>query len=377
MGGGPAGSSAACALAAAGARTLVLEKAQHPRYKACGGGLPLRTLRLLDTPVDAVVEGAVDTLEVTRFGTLGFSKRSTEPFALMVMRDRFDALLLDRAEAAGAIVRQGEAVQRLVVTPDGVRVQTAEGEYGGRFLVGADGATGVTARTLAPRLPGIDTMAQSAAWEMEIAAPAGALTRWTGRANVDVGYRPWGYGWVFPKAGRLSVGVVLSLGRGRSIREWTDTYLDRLGLRGAEVALAKGHPVRYRRGSEPVAWGPALLSGDAGGLADEFTAEGIAYAVESGQLAAAAILTALGSDGEAAGRYTTAIDQRIQPELDAARTISRLYYWCVNTWPGLALRVSSHLDYLWHAFFRVMRGESTYAAEVRRIPGLALAARAL
>ena len=102
--GGPAGTSAARPLAAAGTGT---KKAQHPRYKACGGGVPLHTLRLLDTPVDAVVGGAVDALGVTRFGALGFSKRSAEPFALMVMRDRIDALLLDGAEMAGAIVRQG------------------------------------------------------------------------------------------------------------------------------------------------------------------------------------------------------------------------------------------------------------------------------
>ena len=194
---------------------------------------------------------------------------------------------------------------------------------------------------------------------------------------MDVGYRPSGYGRVFPIAGRLSVGVVLSLGQRRSIREWTDTYLDRLGLRGAEVALAKGHPMHYRRSSKPVARGPALLSGDTAGLADEFTAEGIAHAVESGQIAADAILTALGCDGKGAAQYTATIGQHLQPELDASRAISRLYYWCADTWPGLAMRVSSRLDYLWRAFFRAMHGESTYAAEPRRIPGLAVAARAL
>ena len=126
----------------------------------------------------------------------------------------------------------------------------------------------------------------------------------------------------------------------------------------------QGHPIRYRRSvAEPVAQGNALLVGDAAGLADEFTAEGIAYAVHSARLAADAVL----ANGDAAGAYTAAVNREIQPELEAARTISRLYYWCVTTWPWLALRVSDWVNYLWRAFFRVMRGESSYALELGRV----------
>ena len=132
----------------------------------------------------------------------------------------------------------------------------------------------------------------------------------------------------------------------------------------------QGHPIRYRRSPrEPVAGGRALLLGDAAGLADEFTAEGIAYAVHSANLAADAVLTS----ADPASTYTTAINRELQPELDAARTISRLYYWCVTTWPWLALTTSKHVNYLWRAFFRVMRGDSTYATELRRLPAHQLA----
>ena len=65
-----------------------------------------------------------------------------------------------------------------------------------------------------------------------------------------------------------------------------------------------------------------------------------------------------------------------QPELDAARAISRMYYWCVSTWPALALNVSARVDYFWRAFFRVMRGESTYARELGRA-GLSLTSRVI
>ena len=286
------------------------------------------------------------------------------------MRDRFDQHLSDAAVQAGATLRDDCPAQSIVETDDSINVETPSGVERARWLIAADGATGPAARQL-----GIAAApTRSAAYELEVAAPPSALEHWTRAANVDVGYRPWGYGWVFPKRGKLSVGVVTAPKRGRHIRRQAEQYLDKLGLANAEIETVQGHPIRYRRStSEPVAGASTLLVGDAAGLADEFTAEGIAYAVHSAQLAADAIL----EDGDAARTYTAAVNREIQPELNAARTISRLYYWCVTTWPWLALTVSNWVNYLWRAFFRVMRGESTYAAELSRLPGNRLAQRAL
>ena len=378
VGGGPAGSSAARRLALGGARTLLLEKQRHPRYKPCGGGLPLHALAEIETPIDDLIEAQVHTLEISHPNGRRFRKAHGRPFASLVMRDRLDARLLDAARDAGVQVHEGEPLRRLSCEGGarGVVVETEQGRYEAPALIGADGATGPTARAA-----GLDAaVPRSAAWELEIEAPPAALEHWAGVANIDVAYRPWGYGWVFPKAGRLSVGVVLPPGRGRRIRDLTDAYTARLGLQGAPVHIARGHPVRYRRGTaQPVGRGPLLLAGDAAGLADEFTAEGIHYALRSGRLAAEATLDALGRAGAttaAGARYLAAVNHEIQPELDAARAISRMYYWCVSTWAALALRVSEWVDYFWRAFFRVMRGESTYARELSRA-GLGLTRRLL
>lgn len=374
VGGGPAGSTAARRLAQSGARTLLLEKAMHPRYKTCGGGIPARTASMLDLSIDSVVEGEVSAVEVTHFGRRGFVKQAHAPIAYMVMRDQFDQLLLHAAEEAGVEVHEAEAVTSLESEAGRATLRSDRGCYSAPYLLAADGATGPIARW-AGLGQGI---AKSAAYEIEIEAPAAALDRWQGRANVDVGYKPWGYGWVFPKQGRLSVGVVLSPGRGGSIRRWSEEYLTRLGLDGATVGSATGHPIRYRRSNkERIAQGPVLLLGDAAGLADEFTAEGIAYAVHSGILAAGAVIATLGSDGEAATTYQRAVNDEIQPELNAARAISRLYYWCISTWARLALSVSQRIDYFWRAFFRIMRGEARYDTELGRWPGLAWTAKVL
>ncbi|MXV81438.1 MAG: geranylgeranyl reductase family protein [Chloroflexi bacterium] len=371
IGAGPAGARAAQQLSTAGASTLLLEKQSLPRYKACGGGVPARTLRLLDDrDISPISEGHVDTIDVSRFGRHQFRKTSRTPLAWMVMRDRFDQFLTDLAAESGASVRDSTPVQSVVETDACYEIETPTGEVRARHILAADGATGPTARWL-----GIESApTRSAAYEVEVAAPRAALDHWHRAANVDVGYRPWGYGWVFPKEGKLSVGVVTAPKRGRTIRKQTGCYLSRLGLADADVLHVQGHPIRYRRSiREPVARDRALLLGDAAGLADEFTAEGIAYAVHSANLAADAVLI----NDNPATIYTESVNQHIQPELNAARTISRLYYWCITTWPWLALTASRHIDYLWRAFFRVMRGDSTYVDELARLPQSGLATAVL
>ena len=371
VGGGPAGSTAARRLALAGAHTLVLEKAQHPRYKACGGGVPLRTVQHIDLPLDDLIEDEIRSIEVTHFGERRFVKESPQPFAYTVMRNRFDQRLLEGAAEGGAEVQQASPVRALELDSTLARVTTATASYEAPHLLAADGATGPIARWA--KLGG--GIQRSAAYELEISAPETSLQRWTGAANIDVGYQPWGYGWVFPKQGRLSVGVVLSPGHGNTIKLLSQRYVERLGLTSTTVTTAVGHPIRYRRSrDETIARGPVLLLGDAAGLADEFTAEGIAYAVHSGALAAQAIDV---SSGDAADGYQNAVNAAIQPELDAARAISRLYYRCVTTWPALALAVSKRVDYFWRAFFRVMRGEASYDSELNRWPLLKLSTKVL
>ncbi len=233
----------------AGASTLLLEKQSLPRYKA--GGVPARTLRLLGgLDVSPLVESRVDSIDISRFGKLQFRKTSPRPLAWMVLRDRFDQFLTDLAAQAGAIVRDNAPVQAMRRNADRYKIETPTGSVQTYCVLAADGATGPTARWL-----GIDSApTRSTAFEVEVAASTAALERWHSTANVDVGYRPWGYGWVFPKAGALSTGVVNAPHHGRTIRTQTERYLARLRLAEAEVLTTRGHPIRYQRSiAEPVA----------------------------------------------------------------------------------------------------------------------------
>ncbi|MCL4243025.1 MAG: geranylgeranyl reductase family protein [Dehalococcoidia bacterium] len=372
VGAGPAGSTAARELAASGARVLLLDRAAFPRYKACGGGIPLRTERLLPFPIDPVVEDSVSLLDVAFRGRHRFVRDSGAPFAHMVMRERFDALLLDQARRAGAEFRPGTTV-RAIETNGSVRVLAEGFEAEASQLICADGA-----HSPVGKMAGLGAgIAECAAWEVEVQAPAAKLGAYRSTALIDLGYNPWGYAWVFPKRAVLSIGIVLPPGQAGTMKDQVAAYLARLGLAAAPVEIGRGHKIRFRRGGEAIASHAAVLVGDSAGLADEFTEEGIYYAIESGRIAARNILRALSGVAPLTA-YQRDIDREVMPELRAARLIGFMFYGMLRRAPRPWMVASSKFPYLWDAFFAVQRGESTYAREAARVPVLpGIAARML
>ena len=363
VGAGPAGSTAARELAASGARVLIVDRAAFPRYKACGGGIPVRTERLLPFPITSVVEDSVDRLDVTYDGRSRFVRRSGAPFAHMVMRDRFDALLLEQAQRAGAEFRPATTVRSLDL--HGAPTIHAEGfSASARMLICADGA-----HSPVGRMAGLGAeIAECAAWEVEVQAGA-RVRQFQARSLIELGYRPWGYAWLFPKRELLSFGIVLPRDQAGTMKAEVAAFVARFGLEDAPVSIARGHKIRFRRGHEPIAAGRVLLAGDAAGLADEFTQEGIFYAIESGLIAAHSVLDALAREGTLSG-YERAIDAEIMPELRAARLIAFMFYGMLRRAPRPWMVASGRLGYLWDAFFAIQRGETSYAREVARIPVL-------
>jgi flavin-dependent dehydrogenase len=310
-----------------------------------------------------VVEDSVSLLQVSHRGRSRFVRDSGEPFAHMVMRDRFDALLLQQARKAGAEFRPGTAVRAISV--NGAVTVSAEGfQAESDYLVCADGA-----HSPIGKMAGLgEGIAECAAWEVEVRAPALRRRAYHNTALIELGYHPWGYAWLFPKREVLSIGIVLPREQAAFMKEQVRTYIETLGLSGADVDIARGHKIRFRRGGEPIANERALLVGDSAGLADEFTEEGISYAVESGRLAARNVLRGL-SGGSISG-YQADIDREVMPELRAARQIGFMFYGMLRRTPRPWMFASAKLPYLWDAFFAVQRGESTYAREADRIPFL-------
>lgn len=364
VGAGPAGATAARGLAGLGVDTLIVERARLPRYKSCAGGVPVRTARILGFPIDAVIEDTVTGVTVTDRGRDAITRWSRAPLVHMVMRDRFDALLTDHARAAGARLTEGVTVRGVEREGDGFRLRTSSGALRCRYLVGADGVNSIAGRAL-----GLGQgLGVGVALEAEVRAGVEAAACWRGRMNLDLGYHPWGYAWVFPKRRVLSIGLVLAPRAAGELRDELHRYLDRLGLANTPVERLVGHKILFRRGATPIAGGGALLLGDAAGLADELGAEGIYFAVRSGQLAATAIARASARGARELQGYERSVDCELMPELRAARLVARLFYPGLHRARRPMFLLGRHLPWGWRALFRVFRGESGYDAELARVP---------
>lgn len=332
VGAGPAGAAAAHDLARSGARVALLERETLPRYKTCGGGLLVRALHELPFEPRVRFERRCRRIEL-RFldADLSFSVERPDPIVTMTMRSAFDHALVEAAREAGAAVFDGCAFEGLEPGPANLVVRSGRGKLRARFLVGADGAAGRVARcagwTAHPRcIPAL---------ECEVEVPKSTFMNFSSAARFDFGMNRSGYAWVFPKSEHLSVGV-LSMNRGESgLKALLADYLERIGI--DRVIRSRTHgfliPVRPRRA--PLAQDRILLVGDAAGLADPLTAEGITYAIRSGRIAAGAILGAAERPREVSRAYRRRIASGVLPELWAGRCLAGVLYGC----PRLTRRV--------------------------------------
>ena len=319
VGSGPAGSTAALELARGGASVAVADKAAFPRDKACGDVVGPRGLRVLQAlglpePRGRPVSDILVVGPTGRRVRLPSGEGLTYPgHGIAVTRVDFDAMLHDAAAAAGATTLRDRAERplwngnRLA----GYRMQGGR-EVGADFVIGADGATSLVARTAGL----IDE--RRVLWGFAVRAYVSGVVDLP--AIIFWEPAPWqafpGYGWVFPGAdGGANVGLGLATLSDRTTAARAARalppffeHLRRLQL-GVEPSVASaGRPLggwlkMGMVGTTP-AGGQALLVGDAAGLINPLQGEGIAQALGSGRLAAAAIL---GGGGQAAQRYRAAL----------------------------------------------------------------------
>ncbi|MFR9780868.1 geranylgeranyl reductase family protein [Micromonospora sp. MS34] len=363
VGGGPAGLSAAHAAARAGVRTLVVERATHPRYKTCGGGLIGVSLDEVADRIGVPAHDRVDRVTVTRDGRREFTRRYSAPLLAMVRREEFDDRLRAAAVAAGAEIREGVAVRAVEQDPDEVRLRLAGGEtVHARTVIGADGSSGITARHVGVRFRQVDL-----GLELELPVPPAAQDRWRGRLLLDWGPVPGSYAWVFPKGDRLTVGVIATRGEGERTRAYLRDFVARLGLSGVTPEHDSGHLTRCRAEDAPLRRGRVLVAGDAAGLLEPWTREGISYALRSGRLAGEAV---------AAGdldSYAREVKRRLVPEMRAGHRLLEVFERRPDVFHALLATPPG-----WRMFARFCLGQASFHETLARRPiraGLALLGR--
>jgi geranylgeranyl reductase family protein len=347
VGAGPAGSTAALRLSRAGARVLLLDRERFPRDKPCGGGLTERAVKQLPVPVDPVVEEVVDRFELGfRYGTR-FERGGERPLVLMTQRRRLDAFLAEQAVGAGAVFRDG--VRATAVEADGtVRFDGTAAHAD--FVVGADGVNGLTARAL-----GFGDRRHGVALEGNVLYVHAREGRWRGRAVVELGAVPGGYAWVFPKGEHVNVGVGGWHTEGPRLREHLERACAGYGLPFDRLESVRGYRLPMRRVGEMPVRGRVLLVGDAAGLVDPLSGDGIYEALLSSRLAAEAVLS---GDLESYG-------ERLARELDPMMSASWSAKIAFDRFPRLAFMIA-RTPPAWRLAERLLRDE---LPDPRRAPG--------
>lgn len=372
IGAGPAGSVSAHYLASHQLRVLLVEKQTFPRYKPCGGGLPMHTLELLPFDLKPVLHFPAAGGSLSYKGEPRLRAALEDEFAWLSMRDTLDAFLLEKAQEAGAECINGVRVLDVIEENDRVCVHTSNGRLKSKFLIGADGVNSIVARSL-NLLPDRQT---GTALEAEIEVSEQALQAQGKYVLFDFGALPHGYGWIFPKRDHLSVGVFQARnGKASNLREDLERFIRcQPVLEQHEILHLQGHHIPLGGKHETLHTRRCLLVGDAANLADPWLGEGIYYAVQSGILAAEALIQAASNPSCSLASYSLSIKESILKDFRYAERISRMIY----KFPGLATGLISRSRVMQNSVFRCIRGDLTFSQlwkELRiRLPAILLQA---
>lgn len=362
IGAGPAGATLAFQLASRGIKTLVIDRSAFPRYKCCGGGLTVKAAQLLDIDITSLVDDSITGATVTFKGDHTFHGDSPTPIMYTLMREKFDHALVARAREAGAEVLEGAEALSLEETNEHIEVTTKAGTFSGSFVVGADGA-----RSRVAKMIGANNHAASVfCLTCRLLARRDDLAAWRARIGIDIGRVTGGYGWVFPKSDHLSVGIARPTEKAKGLKKVFQEFLDSLNFRHYEVTRWGAEVLPVLTGRPVLVKGRTLLLGDAAGLADPMTGEGIYNALLSARLGAPAIEKALVDGPAALDDYAAAVAGTILPEMKAAFVFSRL----LTVIPARLLDLAIQDERVWNACCRLLRGEVGYAAIRQRISSL-------
>jgi geranylgeranyl reductase family protein len=310
VGAGPAGATAAKILSEKGARCLLLDKTSFPRDKPCGGGLQMRILhRFQYLEKHDLIDSYSTTFQIhTSTLTNHVIFEQTKPLQAMVMRKTFDKGLVNLAVQNGVMLQCGNSVQDMINNKNSVRLFLSDGStVETRLVIGADGTWSTIAKKIGMRQKcdhiGVCVYAEYPMKQQTIQRLYGE------EHGVHIHLRPngvAGYGWVFPKKEHVNIGVVEfrqaihPSEEKRNLQTSFRYYLQ--SLKKQKLLPTQLSKIATHGGVFPtcplkqLTADRVMLCGDAGGLTNPMTGEGIFYAMCSGEMAANTAMHALEND---------------------------------------------------------------------------------
>ena len=298
IGAGPSGSTAALNIAQYGKKVLLLDKEIFPREKPCGGGVPIRTLSRYPYIKTSNV------IESYSYGGLVYSPENekieiekSSPILAMVLRSKFDQYLVDFAKKQGVIFQDGMKVKNITISSDQVKIKVDDdSEIKTNLIIGADGMHSVVAKKTG--LANIKKKYSGICILKEFSFPTAIIDEYFTKKRICHIHSKFGgikgYGWIFPKKNHVNIGIVnykmnSSTDHNQNIKKIFSSYIDYLIERQIIPSIEKDFsitggvlPIKplERTYSDRV-----LLCGDAAGLINPISGEGIHYAMVSGELA--------------------------------------------------------------------------------------------
>jgi geranylgeranyl reductase family protein len=336
VGAGPGGIAAAITALRRGCSVVCVDKAGFPRDKTCGDGLTTGALRDLEalglTKAEFLAVGAAEVHEAVLVSPSGRQVTLPLPadnglYAVVAPRRDLDAALVGLARRTGVDVREHCAVEKLAARDADVELLLSDGtSLHARHVIGADGHWSPVRRALEPDVP-----RDLGEWH--------AVRQYFADVNDD---RLWvlferdllpGYAWVFPLpdgGANVGYGVLRADGRsGKDLKQLWPELLERpvlrdvLGPNARATEPVRAWPIPTRYDPARLANGRVLFVGDAAGVVDPMTGEGIAQALETGSIAAECI--ASGGDPDAvAARYRRKVGLALGRDLRFASVLQAL-----------------------------------------------------
>ena len=285
VGGGPAGASCAWKLASAGIPCTLIDKASFPRDKVCGGALSARTAEIL-TSSGILPAPELEALKLKEYRTISLWNRgnllrtftSQGTPVRIISRRKFDSVLIDKAAAAGAEIVMGDAVASIGSSS----VTTLSGKtFSYSNLVGADGCGSLVRKVISGK------RGKGTGIGFEFFIPLNDLDEEPEEIQIHFGYFPYGYIWVISDGSKVSIGAgaVGSPASPSNIIFALKGFLEARGISCKKYQL-HGALIPSRELDRNLGKGNIYLAGDAAGLVDHVSGEGIGHAVESGFLVA-------------------------------------------------------------------------------------------
>jgi flavin-dependent dehydrogenase len=273
-----------------------------------------RAERLAPCSIEPVVERVVTHAALDRLGGRTVGRGGGKPIAYMTQRRRLDHHLVVEAASAGVEFRDGSRVRSVDVDAEGVVVSVGRDRFAAPLIIGADGANGITARSL--DLGG--NRAMGLALEGNLPRRFTGLVGFEDSVLIEFGAIAGGYGWVFPKADHVNIGVGGWVEEGKQLRAHLRSFCERHQLPFDSLEEVRGHRLPMRRPRARLGHRRACLVGDAGGLLDPLTGDGMYECFLSAKLAAEACLRHLAGEHDSLDTYSRRITRALAVQLSAS-----------------------------------------------------------